>query len=134
MRRTGQNGFILVEVLVAIIIISVALTAVAAMFVPATAAYSSAADYTVAANLAQKQLELLKTQPSTFWNGALPRTLSWQGTETLPINLNGIDYQITTQVLAIPTSNSLVEVQVTVNWSKGTKVQSMQMVALFSTK
>jgi hypothetical protein len=121
-----------VEILLAVIISSAALTAAAAMFVPATIAYSSAADYTVAAGLAQKQLELLKTQPPSFWNEALPGNVSWQGTEILPINLNGVDYQITTQVLATPASNSLVEVQVTVNWSKGKKLQSMQMVAFFS--
>lgn len=123
------------DVLLAIVIVSVALTAAAALFVPATTSYSSAADYTVAANLAQKQIELLKTQPVSFWQNALPMTVAWQdSTESMPIRLNAIDYHVTTQVSATSVSNSLVEVTVTVNWSKSGKDQNLQVVAFFANK
>lgn len=136
MKRIAQRGFILVEVLVAVIIISVALTAVAAMFVPATAAYSNAADYTVAANLAQKQLELLKTWQSSDWAAALLLgKAEWQGDEPepkMPIHLNGVDYSIDTKVSLANVSNSLVEVKVIVSWSRGGKALNTQFVAFYS--
>ena len=134
MMRLDRKGFIFIEVSLAIIIISIALIVVAGLFVPSTAAYSNAADYTVAANLAQKQLELLKAQPSSFWNVELPVAVDWQGKEVQPINLNTINYYISTKALSTDSSNSLVEVQVTVSWTKGNRPQTMQMVAFFAKK
>lgn len=129
-----QHGFIFIEVLIATIVISLGLVAVATIFIPATVNYRNAADYTVAANLAQKQIELLKAQPISFWNGTLPFTVDWQGKEVQPINLNSINYQVATKALPVGASNSLVEVQVTVSWVKGHKPHTMQLVTLFSKK
>jgi Tfp pilus assembly protein PilV len=129
-----QQGFIFIEVLIATIIISIGLVAVATIFVPATINYGNAADYTVATNLAQKQIELLKAQPISFWNVTLPFAVDWQGKEVQPINLNTINYQVTTKALPVGASNSLVEVQVTVSWLKGNKPHTMQVVAFFSKK
>ena len=131
MKQSGQAGFILVEILFAIIIISVAVMAAAAMFIPATQAYSGAADMTAAAALAQKQVELLKAQPPSFWRESLPETVPWQGTETMPLRLNGVEYRIITRLQA-PAGNSLIETQVTVDWRKGGSDHSLQMLAIFA--
>ncbi|MBP1763213.1 MAG: hypothetical protein H6Q65_271 [Firmicutes bacterium] len=55
----GQKGFILAEALVASVIVSVALAAIAGMFICSLQANAIAADYTTAANLAQEKMELL---------------------------------------------------------------------------
>jgi Tfp pilus assembly protein PilV len=131
-----QKGFILMEVLIAVIIISLGIVAVAAVFIPATAKYANAADYTVATNLAQKQLELLKNLTPTEWNVALLQgTVDWQGDEPepkMPISLNAIDYTVDTKVSLASVSNSLVEVNVTVSWSRGGKAQSLQFGAFYT--
>ena len=126
----------MVDIVLAVIITSVALTAVAALFVPATVNYSNAADYTAAVNLAQKQLELLKVRPSSVWAAeSVPCSIEWQDvTESLPIRLNNVDYQVETQVLSTTVSNFLVEVQVTVNWTRGKIPQTIQMTAFYSKK
>lgn len=128
-----QQGFALVEVLIAIVIISIGMVAVAGVFIPATANYSNAADYTAAVNLAQKQLELLKTWKPDNWKAA-GATIVWQDDDDpMPINLNGIDYMVETKkVSPSSVSNSLVEVNVTVSWSRGGKGQSIQLVAYYS--
>ena len=132
-----QRGFILLEVLIAIIIISVGVVAVAGVFLPATASYAIAGDYTVASNLAQKQLELLKSFTAAEWDNALAQTtIGWQGEEAAPnntIRLNSMDYGIETTV-KVPdadTSNSLIQVTVKVSWTRS-KSYNSEFVTLFS--
>jgi len=55
----GQEGFILAEALVASVIVSVALAAIAGIFICSLQATAIAADYTTATNLAQEKMELL---------------------------------------------------------------------------
>lgn len=74
-----QQGFLMIEVSVAIVIISVALFAIAGMFIQSTMAGKQAADYTVATNLAQQAMEYLK-------NGQTPPYTT--------TTLNGVTYDI----------------------------------------
>lgn len=62
-----QRGFLLVETMVAIFLISVALVAVAGVFAQATRSNLQAGEYTVATNLAQEKLEQLKSKDNLFW-------------------------------------------------------------------
>lgn len=130
-----EQGFIFIEVLVAVIIISIGIVAAGAVFIPTTASYVQAADYTVATNLAQKQLELLKTWNADNWRNALPLgAIEWQGEEPpdKPINLNGVDYTVETKVSDASVSNALVEVTVTISWSRGGKPQQAEFIAYYS--
>jgi type II secretory pathway pseudopilin PulG len=131
-----EQGFIFIEVLIAVIIISIGIVAAGAVFIPSTASYAQAADYTVATNLAQKQLELLKTWDADSWrNALLLGTIEWQGEEpqpNMPLNLNGVDYTVETKVSDASVSNALVEVTVTIFWSRGGKAQSAEFIAYYS--
>ena len=129
-----QTGFIMIEVIVATVIISIALVAAVGMFIQSTQANASASDYTVAVNLAQKQLEMLKTtQTPADWAGlSLPCDMPWQDTAAMPPRtLNHITYNITTTVVqSVEDSTNLVEVIVQVNWVRGGN-HSVQMTAAY---
>lgn len=133
--KKGQQGILMVEVVVATVIISLALVVAAGMFIQSTKANSSAADYTVAANLAQKQLELLKNKDISYWTiHAGDTNIPWQDTgETLPITINQISYNITTVSTVSPENNYLVQVLVTVYWTDPGKSsqQTVQMTAFY---
>ncbi|MDU4959771.1 MAG: type II secretion system protein [Sporomusaceae bacterium] len=125
--RQGQRGFILIEILVVIVLISTALTAAAALYRPAILSRSGAAEMTAAAALAQKQMELLKARPASFWRSP-PAILPWQGSETMPLLLNGVEYQVVTRVVG---TGNPAEVAVNVFWPKDTGMQSLQLTAFF---
>ena len=130
MRR--QHGYIFIEILVSIILLSVGICAAAAVFIPATTNHALAADYTTAANLAQKQLELLKTWQPVDWETA-GETIAWQDSdEAMPISLNGINYAVETKkVSPASVSNSLIEVTVTVSWSRNGRTNNVQYTAVY---
>ncbi|MEN6413518.1 MAG: prepilin-type N-terminal cleavage/methylation domain-containing protein [Veillonellales bacterium] len=133
--QKGQQGFLMLEVVIATVIISLALVAAAGMFIQSTKANSSAADYTVAANLAQKQLELLKNKDVSYWTiHASEPNIPWQDTgETLPLTINQIRYNITTQSTVSPENSYLVQVVVTVSWTDPGKnsQRTVQMTAFY---
>ncbi|MEN6566020.1 MAG: prepilin-type N-terminal cleavage/methylation domain-containing protein [Veillonellales bacterium] len=130
-----QQGFLMLEVVVATVIISLALVAAAGMFIQSTRANSSAADYTVAANLAQKQLELLKNKDVSYWTiHANDPNIPWQDTgETLPLTINRISYTITTQSTVSPENSYLVQVVVTVSRTDpgNSSQQTVQMTSFY---
>lgn len=129
MSRLGaQRGFIMADVVLAIMIIGIALIAIAGMFIQSTRATWGAADYTEAISLAQKQLELLKLKPATYWsNLTLPATLGWQGTvgETSP-------YSVVTTASVSSENNNLVEVIVVVSWTQQGQSQQVQLTSFYS--
>ena len=128
-----QQGFIFLEILIAAIIISVGFASAAAVFIPATANHAIAADYTVAANLAQKQLELLKTVKPAEWNNALLLgSLAWQGEESNPISVNDIKYTVITEVASANASNLLVKATVIVSWARNGRMENMQFISFYS--
>ena len=121
-RLEKEKGFLLIEVVIAMVIISIALVAATGMFIQATRANSEASQYTAATTLAQEQLERLKQKPYTFW--AAP-TFS-PNPYTVP--LNNTVYTIATTVVTVDEAARLVEVKVEVTWG-GTK--SVVMTAVY---
>jgi len=114
-RLKTNKGFILAEVMLAMVIMSVALLAISGMFTQALQADMLAHHYTVAANLAQQQLELLKTQPPGYWAGlSLPAVIPWSNQEQLPASR----YTVVTNAVAATAADSLVEVRVIVSWQE----------------
>lgn len=128
-----QQGFILLEILIAVIIISIGLVSITAVFIPTTANHTAGADYTVATNLAQKQIELLKCLKPADWNNALLLgNLDWQGEEANPISVNNIKYTVETVVIPASSSNFLVETIITVSWLRNSRLESMKFVSFYS--
>ena len=124
-----QRGFILAEVVLAIFIISVALLAISVMFTKAIQVNAVAKDYTVAANLAQKQLELLKMQPPEYWSElTLPCTIAWQDAAQSPLP----QYVLTTHASSYAADNHLVQVTVTASWQQGNRECNLEFVTLYS--
>ena len=78
-----QKGFLLVESLLAILVITIALTAATVMYVQSSKAGVVSVETSTATALAQKQMELLKTQPATYWASLTltsPQNIAWQDT------------------------------------------------------
>lgn len=118
-----QTGFLMLEVVIATLIITVALVAAVGMFISSTQANADAAEYTVAASLAQKQLEMLKTKdPINYWSKidlSTPSEISWQdSTQSLPLKVNNVSYNVKTVAANCPENANLVQVTVTVSWNK----------------
>lgn len=125
---TGNKGFFLIDILIAICLLSIGLVPILGMFIQSTKLDTMAKNYTVGANLAQKQLELLKIHPQNYWNELiLPGTIPWQDTEQPPLP----PYVITTT--GIPLANApLVQVTVIVCWQEGGKDCSLQFLTFYS--
>jgi hypothetical protein len=64
----GEQGYLLMEAVVAIFIVSTALVAIAGMFPQVLQAIAAADHYTTATVMAQGQLEMLKSHDDLFWN------------------------------------------------------------------
>lgn len=123
-----QSGFILAEVVVGMMIITMSLIAITGIFIQSNRAASVAAEFSVATNLAQKQLELLKLRPHTYWeNLALPASIGWQGTvgETEP-------YSVITNAFVSSDNNNLVEVVVVVSWKQQGQTRQVQLTTCYS--
>ena len=122
----------MIEVLIAIIIISVALIAVTSMFIQSTRANSSGLEISTATALAQKQMEMLKTWSAANWTALtpLPQAIAWQDASepTMPLTRNNIAYTVVTTAAASAQDANLVQVTVSVTW----RGQSLSLVSLFS--
>ena len=121
----------MMEVLLAIVIISVALLGAASMFIQSTKANSSGLEISTATSLAQKQMEMLKTWSATDWASLtpLPQAIAWQdATETMPLTRNNIAFTVATTAAASAQDANLVQVTVSVTWSG----KSLALVSQFS--
>ena len=124
-----DKGFILVEVMLAIFIISVALLPISGMFIQAMQADVMANHYTEASSLAQKQLELLKTHSPEYWSDlTLPATLTWHDQTQLPSSR----YTLTTNACLSATDNHVVEVTVMASWQERSTQCYVRFVTLYS--
>ena len=137
----SQRGFMLIETLVAIVIISVALIAIGGLFLQAGKSAGASTEYTTAANLAQKQFEYLKhrqqgadpvlttitTYPynSTEWyDSSLAETAA---AASPPFTVHTTAVQCTEENTA-----NLVEVTVTIKWrDKRNTAYSVPFTTLF---
>lgn len=95
----------MIEVIVAIVVVSVALLAAAGMFIQSTHATLRSADYTVATALGQETLEKLKAGQSP----PSPQV----------VNLNNLDYTITWQTGQLTAIDSrLSSAEATIAWTE----------------
>lgn len=124
-----QKGFLLIEVVITTVIITIALVAAVSMFIQSTKAISNAERYAVAASLAQKQIEFLKSRKGTTdWvNVALPGTgeieldAAWQSEVNNAVLLNHTTYTLHSWAETCPEdSTNLIQVRVTVSWGDRT--------------
>jgi Tfp pilus assembly protein PilV len=130
MHKLKENrGFILADVTLGIFIISIILLAITILFTQALQIQKVTSDYTMAANLIQKQLELLKCKVPAYWaNLNLPCTISWQDNFLPP----PAAYELTTHAAISALDSHLVEVTVTAAWKEKDKDYSMQVVTFYS--
>lgn len=114
----SQRGFLLVEALIAIVVITVALVAIQGMFIQSLQATASAANYTVAAGLVQEQMEQMKIKDELFWNSL---SFPYQSA-TEVIAMNKAIYKRTTQAELspldpeYPVKQRIIKVTVNVEW------------------
>ncbi len=128
-RLKANRGFILVDVIIAFLILSVALVPILGMFIQALRVEALAGSYNTASNLAQTQLELLKSQPPEYWNGLeLPCTISWQDSSQLPPPV----YDLKTYAVTTAASNHLVQVTVVVYWQESSIDYSAEFITFYS--
>ena len=129
-RLNSNKGFILAEVILAIFIISVALIPISGMFIQSLQADVMANHYIEAANLSQKQLELLKTHPPEYWAGlALPSVIPWQDNTQIPLSR----YTLTSNARTSTSNDHLIEVTVTASWQERNTECNIQFVTLYPT-
>lgn len=127
-RWISNKGFILAEVALGILIISIALVPISGMFIQAIQSNAMAREYTTVANLAQKQLELLKINSPTYWaNLTLPCVIPWQDEAQRP----AAKYSFTTR--AVSFNNQLVQVSVIALWQERGRDCTLQFVTLYPT-
>lgn len=116
--RNKQNGIVLLDVLIATVVLSVALVAIAVMFTNSTKNTAEAWQNTVATNIAAEQMNRIKTFTSAQW-ATVEGVIEWQGgDDDSGVTIGGTVYTITTTVHA-PTetgSTGLAEVRTTVAW------------------
>ena len=135
-----QRGFLLIEVLIAAVIITIAVTAAASLLIQSAQSNIRAGKYTVAASLAQRQLEYLKSRKTAAdWaqltipeTGELKLSADWQAAATDTIVLNNTIYTLTSLASKCPEDSAdLVQVRVVVAWSSQSG-DRLEVTAFFS--
>lgn len=128
----GEKGFLLLEVVIAIVIITVTLTAVTGMFIQATRMNSMAKHLTTATALAQQSLELEKKNASESGydqDGFSHYWQSYAGSSSV-ISLNNTSYTVLSEPQPADDMLRTIQVKITVSWfSYGD--QSVVMNALY---
>ncbi len=133
MQTPTQKGFVLIEVMIAVCIIGIAFMPLLMMYMNGVSSANASAAYTVAANLAQKQFELLKTKDKNFWTqyGA-DLNIPWQDySQANPIIINSVPFTIVTRSEASDVDDQLIKVTVSVNWHENNKEQTQQFIRLY---
>lgn len=119
-RRLQKNGFTLIEVLLAVFILSVGISAVLMLYTSSMLSAANAWDMTVATSNAEHMLEEMQARSSladivhTDW----ARWAEDHGLNTLPQEAFSIDF-------ADPTSDPL-NIQITVSWQR--KLRTNQVI------
>lgn len=115
-QRGGDRGYVLLEVLVAALFINAALVAALTTFAISTQPYSLAWDYTVATNLGQQTMEILKAgqRPPAIQEIQNKFRITWN---EQPSGAGNLYY-----------------VQVTVNWFYRQEEQSVELVTYLERK
>lgn len=121
-RYQGEGGYLLMEAVVAIFIVSTALTAISGLFIQSLRAIAAASEYTLATAQAQEQLELFKVKDDLFWDNI---TFPYQvGPERVP----GNDFRQTVQAElcsadpGYPVKQRIIRLRVSIEYSSGRRV------------
>ena len=123
---TGNKGFTLIEVLVAMAIFAIGVLAVASMQYWSVRNTSSGNIMTLAANLARSQMETLKSVPdiSVLANGADPDTIDADGNPGGPFTRAWV---VTDPLGA---NSGTRQIEVTVGWSRYGQSRSVVLTSL----
>lgn len=122
-----SDGFSLIEILIAIVILSISLLALAGLMVTTTRNNAAGGNLTEAATFAQDMLERLRVSPLS----AIPLNVT---TTDNPVGSTGITY--TRSWIAVPNipapNNTLDTITITVSWSDPTSL-APHTITLIST-
>jgi len=111
----NRNGFSLIEILVALVILSIALLALAGLMVTTTKNNAAGGHLTEAATFAQDTLERLRVSPLS----SIPTGVMIQNS---CVGSTGVTY--TGSWTAVPNSSSTLDtITITVNWVDPAKLQ-----------
>jgi prepilin-type N-terminal cleavage/methylation domain-containing protein len=121
-----QKGYSLVEVLAAILILSLAIIPMVSMFDAGLRAARTSGDYDTARALANQKLEQAKSAPYEVVRDAFP-----VGTSPAP---SGFSYAVTKQFVSkelkdTGSDEGLMKVTVTVNWGSGNSYSTTGVVS-----
>ena len=119
-----SKGFTLIEVLIALVILSVAFLALAGLMVQTTKNNSFGGRITEAATFAQEKLEEFR---AIGWEKIIPNT---SGID-YPDGATGIVYTRNWRVTPNPANGNLKEITVTINWADQTK-HSIRLFSILS--
>jgi len=115
-----SKGFTLIEVLIALVILSVAFLGLAGLMVQTTKNNSFGGRMTEAATFAQDKLEELR---AVSWVTITP------GSDKM--SSNGMDFSRNWRVTPNPTNGNLKEIAVTINWKDKTS-HSIRLLSVLS--
>jgi prepilin-type N-terminal cleavage/methylation domain-containing protein len=119
---TGQHGFTLAEVLVAVLIIMVGLVAVATGFQYATSGVATGRGETIAAFLAEQRIEQLKTVAMTNYDGPWASGPSLQGGTTLAAPVVTTEYCQTSSIGATSSNCQTTAFTGTTTYTRTTRI------------
>lgn len=136
MKIEDQKGFLLMDVVLAVLIITIALVSIVGMYTQSVRANSRANQYTIAANLAQQRLEEVKRDIEERRNSIR----NWNEAE-YPVNFTAVTSELpngkveTTASLHSDPSAKIIILTVTVKWSDkaGSNDVAMSTYALRNT-
>jgi prepilin-type N-terminal cleavage/methylation domain-containing protein len=111
-----SKGFSLIEILIALVILSISLLALAGLMVTTTRNNSFGGHMTEAATFAQDQLENFRTSP---WANVVTGNDRWPEVRN---RINGIEYTRNWTVIpnAAPPNDTVKEITITINWNDTT--------------
>ncbi|VBB06875.1 Hypothetical protein LUCI_2112 [Lucifera butyrica] len=127
-REWRCGGYLLLDAVLTLFIVSVALLAIAGVFLQTTKANTAASRRTVAAGLAQQQMENLKQQPDAFWD--VHNNSSETQVQTGP---QGENYTMRTDYAVAEDTDKgkLIQATVTVSWKEAGSNPSVQLVTYY---
>lgn len=125
-----QDGFLLMDVVLAMLIITVALVAIAGMYTQSLQTNSRASNYTIATNMAQQRIEEVKRDIEERQNSIK----NWNNV-TYPFTITAAGNEIpnstieTVASLLTPSDRDckIVVITVTVNWNDNTGSNTVTM-------
>jgi prepilin-type N-terminal cleavage/methylation domain-containing protein len=123
----NRNGFTLIEILVALVILSIALLALAGLMVTTTKNNAAGGHLTEAATFAQDTLERLRVSPLS----SIPTGVMIQNS---CVGSTGVLYTGSWRASVANSSSTLDRISITVNWVDPAKLQphSINMITTVS--